>query len=780
MEKIFKNKLFPVICALFLIFVAVFLLFHELFFGKIIATNDVGTNDLLFYNFPNRALYAQALKNGEFLQWTPMIYGGFPIFAEGQCGFLYPVNLIFCYLLSPVGAMNVYIIFHALFIGFGTYLFISRITSNKILSIPSGVAASICGSIIAGHTRHLNSLSTISFLPWLLWSVELFLVTKKPSRGLILGMLLGFMFLSGHPQYSFISGFYAILYLLLRLLFERSSRENFIQKLKSYKIAYFLLFAAVVSVIIIFPQIKSTLELIPFTERGQDLSSQFTGLGSLPLKGFLTFFYPYYMGNAGDATFELNDIYMFWEFFHYTGAIISLLAIFGAITMWKRTEYRSYIIPLVIIAVLGYVLATGENLQVYKIFTLFPFTKSFRFPVRWLVGTEISILILSGFGVISLVEFFTKKTKFDNKSVKKKLKSSDQQTKSESPVPFNTQFAAAIIISIAAMLEIYVVAGKQVTGADAGLYLNPPSYVNAIREENKNVPATRLFSLSRSNYMVGAYMKSRGWEEKLDLFSLGDKLVPENLGAYWGIPSINGYFLLVPSYIYEVWGDANHNGILTKTASLYEDRYFKTTDKFIKLSKLFGLKYVTSVWSLPQPYFKAFDSLGIREYILPDTFSKAWIVPKVDGFTSASNQVNANALINDDFDPWKSAYVDGAPPVLPAGSRTGSAEILEYSDHSLKIKANAPGFVVLNDTWYPRWKAYIDGQEVPVYKTNVMMRGVVAPREGTIIELEYDKENIFVFELISYVSILISLCFLYFEKKKNLNFALYKNKKDGQ
>jgi len=767
MKNFLRSPAAPYIFAIILIFSAVFLLFHELFFGQIIATNDVGTNDLLFFNFPIRVLYAEALKHGELLQWTPMIYGGFPIFAEGQGGFLYPVNLVIWYLLSPVGAMNAYIIFHALFMGLGVYLLTRLITSNKLLTIPSAVAASICGSIIAGHTRHLNSMTAIVFMPWLIYSVELYLRTKKPSRGLLFGVLVGLMFLSGHPQYSFISGFYAILYLALRLLFEKNTRENFVKKLKSYKIIYFLLFAIVVTVIIIFPQIKSTLELVPFTERGLDLSSQFTGLGSMPLKGFMTFFYPYYMGNAGDASFEMNDVYMFWEFFHYTGTIITLLAIFGSVTMWKRTEYRAYVIPLVIIAILGYLLATGENLEVYKIFTLFPFTKSFRFPVRWLVGTEISILILSGYGVISLVELFTKKVKSAGKPVKKKGKSSEPQIKSDNIIPLNTQYAVAIIISIAVMLEIYIVAGKQVTTADAGLYLNPPSYVSSIKEENKNVPVTRLFSLSRSNYMIGAYMKSRGWEGKHDLFSLGDKLVPEELGAYWGVPSINGYFLLVPSYIYEVWGDANHNGILSKTASLYEDRYFRTTDKFVKLSKLFGLKYITSVWSLPQPYIKAFDSLGVREYVLPDTFTKAWVVPKVDGFTTASNQTNANALINDDFNPWKSAYVDGAPPVLPTDSRIGSVDILKYSDHSVKLRANAPGFVVINDTWYPRWKAYIDGQEVPVYKTNVMMRGVVAPREGTIIEMKFDKGNVFIFALISYISIFICIVYLYYEKRKS-------------
>ncbi len=768
MKSLLKNPVSPYILSIILLFGAVFLLFHELFFGKIIATNDIGTNDLLFFNFPIRVLYADALKHGELLQWTPLIYGGFPVFAEGQGGFLYPVNLFFWYLFSSIGAMNIYIIFHALFMGFGTYLLVKNITGNKILSIPSAVAASICGSIIAGHTRHLNSMTAIVYMPWLFYSVELYFRSKKPTKGLLFGVLIGVMFLSGHPQYSFISGFFAVLYLLLRILLDKKQRDTLIQRLKSYKLIYFFLLAIVVTVIIIFPQIKNTLELIPFTERGQDLSTQFTGQGSMPLKGFLTFFYPYYLGNAGDASFEMHDIYLFWEFFHYTGAIIFALALFGSIKMWKRKEYFSEIRSLLIIAVIGYLLATGENLQLYQIFSIFPFTKSFRFPVRWLAGTELSILVLSGFGVISIAEMISGKSRPAEKPAKKRQKHSGGLIKNVNIISsLNVQYAAAVIISILVAVEIYIVAGRQVTTADAGLLLDPPSYVKNMKEDNKSSITTRMMALSRANYFIGAFMKSKGWEGKQDLFALGSKMIPEDLGAYWGVASINGYFLLVPSYIYEIWGDANHNGLISKTASLIEDKNFQIGEKFLKLSKLFGVKYLTSVWNIPRPYVKMWDSLGVREYVLPDTLYKSWVVSKVEPFTSASNIINSEQLLSDNFDPWKSAYTDGNPPPLPPDSRNGTAEILEYDNHYLKIKANAPGFVVINDTWYPRWKAYIDGKEVPVYKTDVMMRGVVAPKEGTIIEMRFDKGNVFAYTVISYITIIICFGYLFYEKKKS-------------
>ena len=199
---------------------------------------------------------------------------------------------------------------------------------------------------------------------------------------------------------------------------------------------------------------------------------------------------------------------------------------------------------------------------------------------------------------------------------------------------------------------------------------------------------------------------------------------------------------------------------------MIQNKNFQTTVKFTKLSKLFGVKYLTSVWDVSKPYVKIWDSLAVKAYELPDTMKKAWVVLKVQQFSSTSNKTNAEVLINDNFDPWSSAYVDGTSPNLPSESTNGTAEILEYNNHSLKIKANAPGFVVLNDTWYPKWKAYIDVIEVPVYKTNVMMRGVVSPKAGTIIEMKFDTGYIFIFALISYLTILVSFGYLFWEKRK--------------
>jgi hypothetical protein len=76
--------------------------------------------------------------------------------------------------------------------------------------------------------------------------------------------------------------------------------------------------------------------------------------------------------------------------------------------------------------------------------------------------------------------------------------------------------------------------------------------------------------------------------------------------------------------------------------------------------------------------------------------------------------------------------------VLPLGQRQDfrAAEIVETTANRVEVWAelDAPGYLVLSDTWYPGWKATVDGQPAPVLRANMTFRAVpLSPGEHRVV-----------------------------------------------
>ncbi|HEY5122427.1 MAG TPA: hypothetical protein VIK14_01690 [Ignavibacteria bacterium] len=764
MQNLLLKKRAPDVTAILFIVAAVFLIFQNLLKGQIIATNDIGTNDLLYFSFPIRYLYSEALKAGELLQWTPFITSGFPVFAEGQNGFTYPFNLITCYLLDPFQAMNWFLIFHAILAGTGVYFFVKKISGSGWNAIPMAVAASVCGSFTTGHTRHLNIFAVIALTPWLFLFAESYVRKLKTSSALLFGSVLGLMLLTNHPQFSFICGFISILYLFLRFYFSEI-------KLPVYwkKILLFLLLAMVVSIAMSYYQLRETLELSSFSRRSMDLNTpEYTGIGSLPWNGLLTFIYPYYTGNAGNATYKSDTVYLFWEYFHYIGLVLLALAFIGLVRKFKSNIYAKIFF---IIAIVSFLFALGENLKLYRIFSVFPVISAFRFPSRWLIGTELSLIFISVFGLQFIIDKIPGVKKSLQNKGSAKGRSKPQTANSSGKLKkliLDKPYLPGIVLSVIVILDIYIITGKGVATSSPEVFF--PKNNNIISSLNTG-EYRREFTAGEVELCTKLYQKNKGWEGDKSAYGIAANILPPNLAAYYHIKSVSGYINLTPHYYYEVWGDQDHPGIVRKTATSPDGKSLRTTPPFIKLSGMWGVKDFFTFYTMPEPFIVKSDTLGIKHYELPEIYPRAWIVKDIIT-TPADNKKSAELLIDEKFNPLEKAIVNGETPQLPSGSENSKAEILEEKNHSLKIKASAPGLVVISDMWYPRWKARINNEDTKVYRINNSMRGVISPFAGAEIEMYYDEGNIKAFLLLSLLTLAGVFgfgTFDYFRSGKNKN-----------
>src|SRR5262249_2113200 len=54
-----------------------------------------------------------------------------------------------------------------------------------------------------------------------------------------------------------------------------------------------------------------------------------------------------------------------------------------------------------------------------------------------------------------------------------------------------------------------------------------------------------------------------------------------------------------------------------------------------------------------------------------------------------------------------------------------------------RVDANAPSFVVVNESFFPGWEAQVDGAPSSIIRTNAIVRGIAVGAGSHLVELAY-------------------------------------------
>ncbi len=96
-----------------------------------------------------------------------------------------------------------------------------------------------------------------------------------------------------------------------------------------------------------------------------------------------------------------------------------------------------------------------------------------------------------------------------------------------------------------------------------------------------------------------------------------------------------------------------------------------------------------------------------------------------------------------DFDPMVTSYVEGS---LPASSASVGhpAKIVRDDPEVVEVEATleAPGLVVLGDSFYPGWRATVDGVAAPILPTNLLFRGVPVSAGAHRVRFDYRPTSV--------------------------------------
>ena len=177
---------------------------------------------------------------------------------------------------------------------------------------------------------------------------------------------------------------------------------------------------------------------------------------------------------------------------------------------------------------------------------------------------------------------------------------------------------------------------------------------------------------------------------------------------YFGIPSIAG----------------SQNFRLRWTERLVGGLGYENMFRSAALWPLFDLRYATSRSELDIPILRPVaEREGKRVYEVDPNVPHAFFPAAVRLAADTADALRSTLAVRD---PREVAVVEMAGPI-DAGA--GSAELLRYEAGriQLRVRAEAPGLLFVSEIFHPDWRATLDGETVPVLRTNVAFQGVEVP-----------------------------------------------------
>jgi hypothetical protein len=127
------------------------------------------------------------------------------------------------------------------------------------------------------------------------------------------------------------------------------------------------------------------------------------------------------------------------------------------------------------------------------------------------------------------------------------------------------------------------------------------------------------------------------------------------------------------------------------------------------------------------------DTVAVWENL--NYLPRVFIVHNAESFT---RRLEFYRIQEPSFDPRRVVLLDRGP-ALSDGATTPAqdwVEIIDYKPESVRLVAQTDraGYLVLLDSWYPGWRAFVDGREVPVYRANFLFRAIpLEPGEHSIV-----------------------------------------------
>lgn len=342
--------------------------------------------DLGFFYWPTMQTVSAAVRQGHLPLWTPDMLGGFPLYADGSVGTLFPLNWVL--LLWPTALMLIPF-GRTLLAAVGMYLFVRTLGVGPLGGVVAGLVFALNGFAVA-HFSHIDLANGTAMLPFMLVAVEMSLRSKGwPRAGLWLlgaGVAYGLAWVSLHPMAPLMSLLVFAPWVIYRGLTQRS-------RAGVGWMAAALTVPVVVAIGLSSAQIVPMLELAAASPR-QTAGLRFNSSYSLPPYDLIGLIWPTFFHSAnGGVQWGLWNL----ETLTYIGTLPFVLALV-AVTAWPRQRHVGFFGVLGLLALwtaLGQYAPIGPQPWLYAL----PGFSVLRAPTRFFYIVSFAGAYLAAVGV---------------------------------------------------------------------------------------------------------------------------------------------------------------------------------------------------------------------------------------------------------------------------------------------------------------------------------------------------------------------------------------------
>ena len=694
--------------------------------------------DIVGFNLPMRQILGERLREGGFPLWSRRMFCGFPVFAEGQGGFLYPPNLLLFPFLEAWKAFNLSMVLNFFLGSCFMYAYLRKMVST-FPALVGGVVFAYCGFFLC-HSFHTAMINVFIWLPLL------FLFADRALEGgglrpVVLGAcVLALMIFAGYPNAFMVSLVGFSFYLLYRGLFSG--------KPKGIRISLLVLLLVVImglglGGVQLFPMA----ELIGHSTRAERFPYDFLVFGSYSPSFFATLLLPDLFGIRGTDTIWFHPVFPYHEMDVYLGVLPLLFLLVGLLYGRGRRSLTWFALWITAI-----VLMLGKYTPFYHIFSYLPYYNRMRQPCRFdmLFCFTSSVLIAFGaerlfsgkrlrllplaLGIAALIVFTAAVYCVSYDAVFEKVASMEparfspgwQERLERLRLLIASDVRRAVVLLVVSLAvvaaaayqtahrgiiaavslivilaDLFLLSRSRIALIEPSLFTEEPPTVAPLREDDS------IYRIYSDDIFEGFSYGAPGWLNDTRPYFYALHTLPYDTQCLYGVSSIRGGSPLVLRRMGRVLS-SYRRGIID----------------------MLNGRYIFAWRRLPGGGLEPLYERGPFVYRNNRAVERAYVVP--EAVFAGSEEEAFGVVTREGFDPRDAVVIEDADPwdfQLPGRSALGlnpEPEIAAYSDHEVVVDVEMPynGFLVLSDTYYPGWHAEDNGSAARIYRANYLVRAV--------------------------------------------------------